>query len=223
MRRASKKMHQKLKGRRPHPKGARRWLDKAIGEIKLPKGIVIEPVEIGKLKGEWLVPPKITSQGALLYLHGGGYYFGSMKSHRPLAAKLAEVTGMKILHIDYRLAPEDPYPAALEDAMAAFQWIQDTTQLSAQDIFIAGDSAGSGLALCSAMTLRDQGLLLPRALVLLSPWLDLSCSLESYTTNEEHDPMFSTQYVSQVGEYYAKNIPLNDPRVSPVFADVSGL
>ncbi len=223
MRRATKRMHQKLKGRAPSPRGARRWMDKAIGEFKLPKGVIVQQVQIETMKGEWLIPSKITKPQTMLFLHGGGYFSGSLKSHRPLVAKLAEVTGMKILQIEYRLAPEHPYPAALEDALAAFQWIQTTQELPAKSIFLGGDSAGGGLALCTAIELREQGRTLPKALVLLSPWTDLSVSQATYKTNEGVDPLFSTKYVGQSGQYYAKDLPLNDPKVSPIFADIQGL
>jgi acetyl esterase/lipase len=159
-----------------------------------------------------------------LYLHGGAYVSGSLKSHRTLASHIAKVSQVRVLLLDYRLAPEHPFPAALDDALAAFVWIQRELGVQPNRIVIAGDSAGGGLSLATVLRLRDIGHPLPRALVALSPWTDLTFSGESFERLRHKDPFFPTaERLQQAALAYAEQTPLNHPYISPRLADLRGL
>jgi epsilon-lactone hydrolase len=157
---------------------------------------------------------------ALLYLHGGGYVLG-LTSHLRLAAWMCQASGAQTYMIDYRLAPEHPYPAALEDATAAYLALLE--QYPAGNIVIAGDSAGANLALVTAIALRDAKLPPPAALGLISPWADLTHSGETMRTHAHRDPMIRQDWGSANARHYAGGMPLDDPRISPLFAELKGL
>lgn len=179
------------------------------------------------LRGEWLEPPggnlAITENApTILYLHGGGYYFCSPRSHRSLVFALAARTRAATWSLDYRLAPEHRFPAALEDAMAAYRQLIGAGTLP-QSIVIAGDSAGGGLALATLVALRDAGDPLPAGAVLFSPWTDLAASGESIRSNDGADPMFSGQAIGRAAQVYLGDTPATHPYASPVYADLNGL
>ncbi len=160
--------------------------------------------------------------GAVLYLHGGGYCVGSPSTHKGLVTHLAVAAGASVYVPDYRLAPEHPYPAALEDGLNAYRWMLDH-QLSPKRIVLAGDSAGGGLALATALAIRDEGLPQPIGVVLISPWTDLSCNSPSRTDNAKIDPMIRTSWSKQCAAHYLDGRPVDDPACSPLFADHKGL
>jgi acetyl esterase/lipase len=157
----------------------------------------------------------------LLYLHGGGYVTCSPATHRELIARLALATGARCVAPDYRLAPEHPFPAALEDALAVHAALL-ATGVSSHALFIAGDSAGAGLALATLLKLRDQGLALPRAALLLSPWVDLSLDAQALSG---HGPLdyLNAKMLTETAPKYAGLASLTDPLVSPIYADLTGL
>lgn len=169
-----------------------------------------------------IIAPRRPSKRWVLYLHGGAYVFGSSRSHAPMLARLARSTGASILAVDYRLAPEHPCPAALDDALAAWRWLLEQG-VDPREVVIAGDSAGGGLALATLLALRDQGGPLPARALLLSPWTDLALSGES-PTRATHDFLPNAQHLRTfAARYYGELGPL-DPRVSPLYApDLSGL
>lgn len=163
----------------------------------------------------------------ILYLHGGGYVSGGVGTHGHFVKHLAAYTKITVWMPDYRLAPEHPYPAALDDAIVAykelFTYLTETTLgNSSPSINIIGDSAGGGLALACAQALRDLGYF-PKAVVLLSPWVDLTCSNNSYTSRATSDPMLNPDGIRACAAYYCGDVPLNQPGCSPIFADLSNL
>src|SRR6266849_1786869 len=143
--------------------------------IPLPEGTRVESVDVDGIPAAWIYPPDAQTERVVLYLHGGFYILGSLKSHRDLVARLSSAAGVRSLLLDYRLAPEHVFPASLDDALTAYRWL------------LAGDSAGGGLTLALLQTVRDQHLPMPAGAVLLSPWTDLVGTVESRTTREAAD------------------------------------
>ena len=156
----------------------------------------------------------------ILYCHGGGYSTGSSLYARTLTNKLAMSTSMDVLCFDYRLAPEHPYPAALEDAMKAWNYLM-LLGYGARDVILTGDSAGGNLALSLMLRLKQEGRLLPRGLVLMSPWTDLTASGQSYETKKDVDPVLDAEYIGQMVKNYAEGQDLKNPFISPIFGDFS--
>jgi monoterpene epsilon-lactone hydrolase len=179
------------------------------------------------LRGEWLEPSDTGAARAagaptILYLHGGGYYFCSPRSHRSIVFGLATRSRAPAFSLDYRLAPEARFPAALDDALAAYrQLLADGTP--SQSIVISGDSAGGGLALATLVALRDAGDPLPAGGLLFSPWTDLSASGASIRTNDGVDPMFSGPAIGRAAKVYLGDTPATHPYASPVYADLHAL
>jgi len=158
----------------------------------------------------------------IYYLHGGGYAFGSYGSHRTLIERLAVAANACVFAIDYRLAPEHPCPAAIEDAVRGYQWLLDQGYAPEQVVF-AGDSAGGGLVLSTLMALRDAGRPMPAGGVCLSPWLDLTLSGDSHQDNLRRDYVAGGENLDEYAGFYAGALALDDPRVSPAFGDPTGL
>ena len=157
----------------------------------------------------------------ILYCHGGGYTSGGLGFSRVLASKLTRATGLDVLAFDYRLAPEHPYPAAIEDGMTAWEHLR-AEGLEPGDIILAGDSAGGNLALVLCLELRERGSALPGALLLMSPWTDMTASGESLRERAGIDPVLSPEYMFAVREAYAGGLDDSDWRLSPLFADFAG-
>ncbi len=173
------------------------------------------------LRGEWLLPDK-PCRTTILYLHGGGYYFCSPATHRGLVFPLARRSGARTFSLDYRLAPENPFPAALDDALAAYRkLVADGTPPAS--IVIAGDSAGGGLALATLLALRDAGDFLPAGAAVFAPWTDLAATGASMTTNNGRDPMFYGKAFAPAGKLYAGDADVRNPYVSPLYGRFDGL
>lgn len=198
----------------------RTWLRVVTGTTLSASGTQSERGVWG-VRGLWLRHRDGDDRRVILYLHGGGYTLGSPDTHKGLASHLAASTRSSVLVPDYRLAPEHPYPAALEDAVAAYRALLDRHKPG--DIAICGDSAGGGLALCTAIALRDAGLPLPSALLLISPWTDMTLSGETITSRAEIDPMLTLGWLQRAAEAYRGGLPLSDPRLSPLYAVLDGL
>jgi acetyl esterase/lipase len=180
-------------------------------------------VTAGGVPGEWVSVPSADEGRVVLYLHGGGYVLGSPTTHRDLAGRLARAAGARSLLIDYRLAPEHPFPAAVEDAVAAYQWLlgQGT---SPSAIAVAGDSAGGGLTAATLVAIRDRGLPAPAAAVLISPWTDLALSGDSMTSRKTIDPMIAgAEGVAFMRDAYLAGADAKTPLASPLYADLAGL
>ena len=186
------------------------------------KDILISDVKIQDMDGEWVsVDRAHMKKYVILYCHGGGYSTGSSIYARTLTTKLAASTSMDVLSFDYRLAPEHPYPAALEDAMKAWDYLM-LLGYGARDVIVAGDSAGGNMALSLVLKLKKQNRILPRGLVLMSPWTDLTSSGKSHLTRAEVDPVLNEEYLKSMIVNYASGQALDDPLISPLFGDFEG-
>jgi epsilon-lactone hydrolase len=187
-----------------------------------PADVAIDHVTAPTRPAEWLRPPGARTDAAVLYLHGGGYVIGSPRSHRHLAAAIARAAGTAALLLDYRLAPEHPFPAALDDAVAAYQWLLGRS-LAPRRIVVAGDSAGGGLTVATLLAARERGLPRPAAGVCISPWVDLTCSGATYATKATVDPIVTRQSVNMMAEAYTGGRDPKAPLVSPLYADLRDL
>lgn len=186
------------------------------------KDVLFKPLTIGDMEAEWVCVDRVhMKKYVILYCHGGGYSTGSTVYARTLTSKLAASTSMDVLCFDYRLAPEHPYPSALEDAMKAWDYLM-LLGYGARDVIIAGDSAGGNLALSLVLKLKAERRLLPRGLVLLSPWTDLTSSGKSHETRRELDPVLDEDYLDRMIQNYASEEDLKNPYISPLFGDFTG-
>lgn len=189
--------------------------------------VACQPVAAGAVPSEWVVAPGVQSERAILYLHGGGYMMGSPHSHRALAARLGRAAQARVLLPDYRLSPEYPFPAAVEDAAGAYRWLL-SRGLEPGKIVIAGDSAGGGLTLATLLFLRDAGVLMPAAAMAMSPWTDLNVAGESTKTGSTVKPMSRTEQLAieptrselqMMSRYYIGDEDPRNPLISPVYGD----
>lgn len=179
-------------------------------------------VSANGVPGEWIIPSGVGSDRVIYYLHGGAYNAGSSRSHRALAANIAAAAQARALVIDYRLAPEHPYPAALEDALSAYQWLLQKN-IPPQHIVVAGDSAGGGLTIALLIALRERNLPLPAAAVVMSPWTDLTASGESWQNNAHQDYLINAQKLKEAARLYLGKAKPQDPLASPLYGDLHGL
>ncbi|MEV5302717.1 alpha/beta hydrolase [Amycolatopsis methanolica] len=187
-----------------------------------PTDVTYAEVNVGECAGIVCTPMKHTARGAVLYLHGGGFVGSSMHTHRKLGGHLARLLGAPVLVLDYRLAPEAPFPAALDDAAAAVEWLVGQG-FAPEDIAFAGDSAGGNLVTALAVRLRDQGLPLPPAIVAFSPWLDLRCTGATFETNAASDAFVQRPVAENMATMYLNGTSPTDPLASPIYADLRGL
>lgn len=187
-----------------------------------PADVVFTPFDIGPVPAEWSLAPDSDAQKVLLYFHGGGYCAGSIVSHRGMVGTIGKLAGIRTLAIAYRLSPEHPYPAALEDALASWRFLR-SEGYPPEAIAIGGDSAGGNLTLATLLTLRQQGEVLPAAAWLVSPWTDLTMSGASLDLKAEVDPLISRDYLTGLAQAFLAGRDAADPAVSPLFADLSGL
>ena len=186
------------------------------------KGVEYTPVTVEDMSCEWVrVTRAHMKKYVILYCHGGGYSTGSTVYARTLTKKLAESTSMDVFAFNYRLAPEHPYPAATDDALKAWNYLM-YMGYGARDVIVAGDSAGGNLALSLTLRLKEQERLLPRGLVLLSPWTDLTKSGKSYESRKEVDPVLDHEYLDRMIENYAGGQALSNPLISPLFGNFKG-
>lgn len=192
-----------------------------LGRLAAPMlGMKWEPFTLEGMNAAWVRPERgHDRRRAVLYCHGGGYTSGNLGYSRPLAAKLAGVTGWEVLAFEYRLAPEHPFPAAADDAMKAWDYLM-YQGYGARDVVVAGDSAGGNLALVLTHLLKEAGRRLPRALILLSPWTDMTASGKSYQERAAIDPVLTVNYIHAVRDAYARDQDWSDFRLSPLFGDL---
>jgi acetyl esterase/lipase len=188
----------------------------------LPADVTFTAVSANGVPAEWLSAPGADPTRVVMYLHGGGYLIGSLLSHRELAARIGRAAGARALSVDYRLAPEHAFPAAVDDAVAAYRWLLEQG-VSAANIVIAGDSAGGGLTVATLVALKDLGEQLPAAGVCLSPWVDLEGLGESMTERDAVDPMIHKEGLRQTAESYLQGADVRSPLAAPLYADLSGL
>jgi acetyl esterase/lipase len=195
--------------------------DVAFGGCTAP--VTCERVSAGGVDGEWISPANPPRDKAILYFHGGGFRIGSVASHRDLVAQIAFAGGCRVLAINYRLAPEHRFPAALDDALAAYDWMRERG-LKPGNVAFAGDSAGGNLVLAAMLALRERRLPLPVSAVLMSPWIDLAATGASYVSRAEADPIHQRPMILALAKNYlgGQGDP-SDPLVSPLYADLRGL
>jgi epsilon-lactone hydrolase len=201
----------------------RELMSQGAAAVHLPRGIEVAAVDAGGVPAEWVRAQGGREDRVVLYLHGGGYVIGSLASHRQLVAYLARAAGARMLSIAYRLAPEHPFPAAVEDAAAAYRWLRGEAGVDPVHIAIAGDSAGGGLAVATLLALRDAGIRLPACGMCISPWADLTCSSATYETKAATDPMIPREEIEEFASLYLGGADPRTPLASPVFADLTGL
>ncbi|MGO4333083.1 alpha/beta hydrolase fold domain-containing protein [Cupriavidus sp. 2TAF22] len=212
---------------------ARRAMSQFGHNARVPAGWRIERSGDAGLPGEWtrregagahadLQAGSQADVPTLFYLHGGGYYFCTPQTHRPLTLALARKTGMQAFSLDYRLAPEHPFPAALDDALAAYAALL-ARGIAPGQIVIAGDSAGGGLALATLLALQARGLPLPAGALLFSPWTDLAATGETLRSNDRHDVMFHGESIARAARLYLGKTAATEPLASPLYADAAAL
>ena len=187
-----------------------------------PDDIGVQAVDAAGVTAEWIESRDAKPHKVILYLHGGGYVFGGLDSHREIAWRLAKQTGQRVLLLDYRLAPEHQFPAPVDDAYAAYCWLLGEGY-SAENLIVAGDSAGGGLAIALALKLKDEGVQLSSALVLMSPWADLTLSGATIDANDASDVMLSRGALQRFADIYLGDQDAAHPYASPLFGDLSGL
>jgi len=197
--------------------------DRAVEIFPLPDSVAREPGTLGGIPGEWLRPEGADPARALLYFHGGGYVLGSTRSHRHMVAALAAGAGVHAFSADYRLAPEHPFPAAVEDGAAAWQGLLESGIDPARAV-IGGDSAGGGLTVAVLVKARDDGLPMPAGGLCISPWTDMTLEAGSYATKADSDPMVKKDQIERwTGVYLGDDTDRRHPWASPLYADLEGL
>jgi epsilon-lactone hydrolase len=206
----------------PAPIGAvRKSLAKLTSMALRAKGVTIEAVSCDGITAEWSHPNNLKTKGVILYLHGGGYVSGSIKTHRALVGNIATAAQTKCLSVEYALAPEVPFPQGLNDAVTVYSWLLKQGYDHSK-IIIAGDSAGGGLAAGTLLKIRDEKMPKPAAGVLLSPWLDLECTGDSIKRLANKDVMIPEDALLKYGKLYA-NEHIKNPYASPILGNLQGL
>lgn len=200
----------------------RRRLDGLGAPYPVPADVRVEPVDAGGVPAEWTAAPGADPARVLLFLHGGGYISGSIRSHRHMVAQAGREAGARTLALGYRLAPEHPFPAALEDAVAGYRWLLSEGYAPAR-IAMAGESAGGGLAVAALASLRDAGAPLPACAWLSSPWVDLEMSGASMAAKAAADPLIQKGYLTELASMYLSGADPRTPMASPLHADLRGL
>ena len=203
------------------------WQERRVQSAKFadafvaPPGVRIEPGTLGRVGCEWVSPADARPKTVFLHLHGGGYVMGSPALSRVLTCQLALSREMRVVSVDYRLAPEAPFPAAVDDALAAYRALLETT--AARDIAVGGESAGGGLAVAMLVAARDAGLPMPSCAVALSPWTDLTCTAASFDVNAANDPLLTRRSLHDMAVAYLAGADERNPLASPHFANLTGL
>jgi epsilon-lactone hydrolase len=216
----------KLLTSKPRPVGwseRRARLDEVGSVWPVAPDIRCESVDCDGVAGEWSIAPGSDASKVLLFFHGGGYCSGSTLSHRRMVTEAGRAAGIRTLAVGYRLAPENPFPAALDDALASWRWLRSQGIL-AHHIAVGGDSAGGGLTVALMTRLRDDGEPLPACAWLTSPWTDLTMSGETLVSKDAVDPLIHKAYLIELADaYLGPEMDNKDPRVSPLYADLKGL
>jgi epsilon-lactone hydrolase len=216
----------KLLTSKPRPVGwaeRRARLDEVGSVWPVAGDIKLEAVQFGGLSAEWSIAPESDASRALLFFHGGGYCSGSILSHRRLVTEAGRAGAMRTLAVGYRLAPENPFPAALDDAMTAWQFLRGQGY-APQNVVVGGDSAGGGLTMALLTRLRDARSALPACAWLISPWTDLTLSGATLATKDAIDPIIHKSYLRELADaYLPATMDRADPRVSSLYANLNGL
>jgi len=201
----------------------RRGWDGLFANVKFTVGAKSEKVDAGGVKAEWITAPEAAADRAILYFHGGGYVLGSIHSHRDMCERLSRAAKAKVLSLDYRLAPEHPFPAPVEDATAAYRWLLKQG-FKPQKLALAGDSAGGGLTFAALLSLKKNSLPMPACATPISPWVDLEGLGDSMTSRDAIDPMVHKPMILQMAQtYLGPKGNVRDPLAAPLYGDLSGL
>lgn len=190
---------------------------------RIPSDVNVITVSAGGVPAHWLDAPGVSTERVLLFLHGGGFQFGSLRSDGELAARLGRASGMRVLFPEYRLAPEHPFPAAIDDVRAVWRWLRTDHGMDARALAVAGDSAGGGLAVALLVAIRDAGAALPAAAVLLSPTVDLTSSGASMIDRVDQDPISTPALLRRLASDYLAGADPTTPLASPLFAPLVAL
>ena len=201
----------------------RKGLNTITAALMLPEDVKAEPVDIEGVPAKWISTPETIQDKLLFFLHGGGHVSGSIKTHQDFAARLSRVSKARVILIDYRLAPEHPFPAGLEDAVKAYKWLIEDEKINPKNLIIGGDSAGGNLTLTTLLKLRELNIDLPIAAILMSPWTDLVGTGESMKTKVEVDPFISPEAGELFAKLYAGKNDRTNPLISPLYGDLKGL
>ena len=188
---------------------------------RVPQGVEIEKLEIEGIPAEWISPSGTQQDKIILHLHGGGYVSGGIDSHQMMCVLMAQTLKMKVLLPEYRLAPDQPFPAALDDILKVYRWLGAKGHQPG-DIILSGDSAGGGLTLATVLTLRDAGEPLPAAVVVISPWTDLKLKGQSYITNAKAEAVLQKDVLHEWASCYIGMENPENPLISPIYADFHG-
>jgi acetyl esterase/lipase len=211
---------------RPRPIGwaeRRQRLDEVGSHWPVADDVAFDPVDLDGVPGEWSMIAGSDASRVLMFFHGGGYCSGSIRSHRSMVAEAGRAAGIRTLAVGYRLAPEHPFPAALDDARTAWRFLRKQG-IAAENVVLGGDSAGGGLTLALMLELRDAEEELPGCAWLVSPWTDLTMSGGTLATKDAIDPLIHAAYLHELADaYLPAAMDRKDPRVSPLFADLAGL
>ncbi|MFW9938339.1 MAG: alpha/beta hydrolase [Candidatus Thorarchaeota archaeon] len=201
----------------------REEFEKMFLKMKPAKGITLEEIQIGNISAEkYLLNSEDSNSRVILYLHGGGYFSGSYMSHRRFVSILCRKLDLNAYSINYRLAPEDPYPAGLDDAFFAYKWLLEEKSIPAENVIIMGDSAGGGLTLALLYRIKIKDLPQPKAAICLSPWTDLTLTSETCKTKVEEDVFFNMKNMETSAKAYLQTESPKNPEISPIFADFNG-
>lgn len=215
-------MHRTFRSKRMSIEEYRALTDQnARFSTRIPKDVEVDRFEVDGTPAAWISPFDADSDKVLLHFHGGGYVTGGIASHMMMCIPMAQTLKMKVLLPDYLIAPENPFPAALNDALKIYRWLLEQGY-KPSDIIISGDSAGGGLALAAVLSLRDNHEPLPATVFCMSPWADLMCTGESHITNAETDVVLTTDVLKEWALAYTVESNLKNPLVSPVYADFHG-
>ncbi len=214
----------KRRGDVTDPQRSRRGFEKLIGKWNRPlRGFTYTPEVADGIAGEWVFPENCDKTKVLLYFHGGGYFVGSYNTHRALVSQIAKNAGISAFSINYRLAPEHPYPAAIEDCAKVYEWLLTQKLFLPNQICFGGDSAGGGCVVGTLTYLRDKNRPLPKCAIALSPWLDHTFSGHSFPTHDEIDPMLLADGFPIVRDYYMAGQDPKAPYASPIFHSLKNL
>ena len=202
-------------------KAQRTKMEKYARVFRLPADVTCEPAKDCPVSAEWITTPEINDDRVILYLHGGAHFLNYNDSHRDFVARIGRSTKMRALMLDFRLPPEHPYPAALEDVTIAYQWLLKQG-CSPMNIAFVGDSSGGGLVLATVLKLRDTGFPFPAAIVCICPWTDLTGRGESMNTKTKVDFINIPEHMKTNAKRYAGNHDLKNPYISPLYANLTG-
>lgn len=206
----------------PPPAEMRERFERLAAFLPVPDDASVEAVDAGGVSSEWVTAPGVNTSRTVLYLHGGGYVIGSLNTHRRLAYDMSAAADARVLVIDYRMGPENPFPAAIDDAVAAYQWLLGQG-IAASNIAISGDSAGGGLTMATLLKLKQDGTAMPACAVPISPWVDLEGVGETMTTLDAVDPMVRKPGLLRMADFYLNGADAKNPLASPMHGDLSGL